>query len=278
MPVSEAEFAALVAIRDISAVGARADEARRSRHRRRTTFVRVAVVPAEPSAPLAWPREAGEVRVLGVPSSPAAAVARIAQVVRRAAAVPVSAFSLADLELFAGRERLTLRRLLEDLRAAGLDMVSDAPIDLVRDARRAVEEVNIAGLGLARLTVHRLSRADAPALFRRVADLQRAVGVIRVFAPFPRTASFTAAASGCDELRYVALARLIVDNVASIQVDWSRYGPKLTQIALTMGADDVEDPCADGNEEGTSTDELRRRVRAAGQDAVERNGRFDMLA
>ena len=38
----------------------------------------------------------------------------------------------------------------------------------------------------------------------------------------------------------MALARLVVDNVPSIQVDWSLYGPKLAQVALTVGADDVD--------------------------------------
>ena len=37
----------------------------------------------------------------------------------------------------------------------------------------------------------------------------------------------------------VALARLLVD-VPHVQVDWSLYGPKLAQVALTFGADDVD--------------------------------------
>ena len=37
----------------------------------------------------------------------------------------------------------------------------------------------------------------------------------------------------------VALARIVCENVPSIQVDWSLYGPKLAQVALTVGVDDV---------------------------------------
>ena len=37
--------------------------------------------------------------------------------------------------------------------AAGLELVAEAPFDRLQDARRSVEEVNIAGLALARLTV-----------------------------------------------------------------------------------------------------------------------------
>ena len=38
----------------------------------------------------------------------------------------------------------------------------------------------------------------------------------------------------------LALARLLVDNIDSIQVDWGRYGAKLAQVALIFGADDVD--------------------------------------
>ena len=74
--------------------------------------------------------------------------------------VPLSGFSLADLELLAAREAVTLRSLLEELRAAGLELVAEAPIDLLQSARRSIEEVNIAGLALARVTVHRLPGPD----------------------------------------------------------------------------------------------------------------------
>jgi len=57
--------------------------------------------------------------------------------------------------------------------------VAEAPIDLLRDARRSIEEVNISGLALARLTFHQLPAADAAAVLKDVAELQRAVGVVR---------------------------------------------------------------------------------------------------
>ena len=36
------------------------------------------------------------------------------------------------------------------------------------------------------------------------------------------------------------MARLLVDNIPTIQVDWSLCRPKLAQVALTVGADDVD--------------------------------------
>ena len=41
-------------------------------------------------------------------------------------------------------------------------------------------------------------------------------------------------------MKLIALARLVADNIPSIRVDWPLYGPKLAQVALTIGADDVD--------------------------------------
>ncbi len=266
MPVTDADLSTLAASHDIISLGMRADEVRRKRHGTRTTFVRVANVPADPGTPLEWP---------------AAAVERVTEVVARANSVPVSAFSLADLEQLAARDGVTLRSILEELRAAGLELVAEAPFDRLQDPRRSVEEVNIAGLSLARLTIHQLPSADISSLLKRVADLQQAVAVVRVFAPLPRTVNPAVPTTGFDDVKRVALARLIVDTVPSIQVDWALYGPKLAQVALTVGADDVDAVSAeDDTSQGprrAPLEEIRRNIRAAGQEPMERNGRFEIL-
>ena len=80
-------------------------------------------------------------------------------------------------------------------------------------------------------------------------------------------------------MKRVALARLFVSNIPSIQVDWSLYGPKLAQVALTVGANDVDavSPLDDTGEgrRRAPLEEVRRNIRAASLDPVERNGRFD---
>src|SRR5205823_5655791 len=128
---------------------------------------------------------------------------------------------------------------------AGLELVAEAPFDRLRDARRSIEDVNISGLALARLTIHQSPSVDPLPLVESVAELQRAVAVIRAFAPLPRRVNPAAPTTGYDDIRRVALARIVADNVPSIQVDWSLYGPKLAQVALTVGADDVDGVSAD---------------------------------
>jgi hypothetical protein len=279
MTVSAGDVNALAASHDVISLGRLADQVRRERHGLRTTFVRIADVTAEPRASLEWSASAGEVRIVGTPVSRAAAVLRVTEVVARARGVPVSAFSLDDLERLAAREIVPLRALLEELREAGLDLIAEAPFHQLRDPRRSIEEVNIAGLVLARLTLSGLPAADMVGVLKQVARLQEVVGVIRVLAPLHRTASHPVPTVGDDDVRDVALARLLVRDVPSIQVDWTLCGPSLAHVALTVGADDIGSVSA---KEKTSTgrwrvafEEVRRAIRKAGQEPVERNGRFE---
>jgi aminodeoxyfutalosine synthase len=278
MPVSDREIESLISSHDIITIGMRADEVRRRLHGTTTTFVRVVDLPAD-GGDIAIPHGAGEIRIVGAPATRPAAAGRVADVVPQARGIPVSAYSLADLEALAARENATLRSILEELRAAGLELVAEAPFDRLQDARRSIEEVNIAGLALARLTIHQLSGEDSTQQFKRVAELQRAVAVIRAFAPLPRRMNPAVPTTGFDDVKRVAMARLVVENVPSIQVDWALYGPKLAQVALTVGADDVDSVSAeDDTGEGrrrAPLEEIRRNIRAAGFDPAERNGRFD---
>lgn len=282
MSVTDADLATLSASHDIITLGMQADDVRRRMHGTVTTFVRVADVTAAPGDPVHVPPAAGEVRIVGMPASLAAAVGRVAEVRAAIGGRPLSGFSLSDLEQVSSLERQTLRTLLEELCAAGLELVAEAPFERLQDPRRSLEQVNIAGLALARLGVDRLPDGDPLLLLKQVAHLQRGVGFIRTFAPLPRRVNPAVPTTGYDDVKRVALARLVVDNIPSIQVDWSLYGPKLAQVALTMGADDIDGVSADDDlSEGrrrAPLEEIQRNIRAAGFDPAERNGRFELLA
>ena len=82
-------------------------------------------------------------------------------------------------------------------------------------------------------------------------------------------------------MKQIALTRLIADNIQSIQVDWSLYGPKLAQFALTIGANDVDavaavDPGILGTRR-SPIEEIRGNIRSAALEPVERNGRFEAI-
>lgn len=280
MTATAPDLSAFSASHDIITIGMHADDVRRRLHRGRTTFVRVADVEALPGVPIHVPPSAGEVRIVGTPESRASAVSRVAEVRAAASGQPLSGFALSDLEQISVREKITLRSLLEELCAAGLELVAEAPFDQLEDPRRAIEEVNIAGLALARLTIHQASAEDLVAGFKRVYALQRDVAVLRSFAPLSRRLNPAVPSTGFDDVRRVALARLVVENIPSIQVDWALYGPKLAQVALTMGADDIdavsaEDDVAQGRRRAP-LEEIQRNIRAAALEPVERNGRYEL--
>lgn len=280
MMATEIDLPGLAASHDIITLGMRADDARRHLHGASTTFVRVADVAAGPGGAIHVPPSAGEVRIVGVPASRAAAVARVGEVKAAAGGYPLSGFSLSDLEALSAREQVTLRALLEELCAAGLELVAEAPFDQLGDPRRAIEEVNIAGLALARLTIGTLPEGDVVDGLKQIVALQRDVAVLRSFAPLPRRVSPVLPSTGYDDVKRVALARLVVDNIPSIQVDWALYGPKLAQVALTMGADDLdgvsaEDDAGEGRRRAP-LEEIRRNIRAAGLEPIERNGRYEL--
>ena len=282
MPVSDAELESLAASHDIISLGIAADEERRRCHGTRTTFVRVADIDAAVGSPVVLPTAAGEIRIVGVPSSRDAAVQRVREGVAAGVTAPLSGFSLADLESLAVNEHVPLRELLEQLQAEGLELVAEAPFDRLRDPRRSVEEVNIAGMTLARLTIHQLQSADAIGLYKRIASLQYDVGVVRACAPLPRRVNAAVPTTGYDDLKRIALARVCLPDVPSIQVDWALYGSKLAQVALTFGADDLDAVSAiDDMSEGrrrSPLEEVRRNIHAAGLEPVQRNGRFDLVA
>ena len=88
--------------------------------------------------------------------------------------------------------------------------------------------------------------------------------------------------TGYDDVKSVAMARLAAPNIPTMQVDWLRYGPKLAQVALTFGADDIDnvtasDDAPDGRRRAP-LEEVRRNIEAAGLEPAERDGRFQLIS
>ena len=276
--ISLEDAQAILADRNLIAVGVRGDEARRARHGAKTTFVRVLEIhtDAVPGA-LSHGARAGEIRVTGKPPSVAAAIATVKAARALAGDTPLTAFSLADLLELAGGMTASLTDLAGRLAAAGLGIVADAPLDRLADPAAAIRAAKDGGLEVPRLTIHEAPPPGDAALrlFALARDVQAAVGGIRAFAPLPRITSVAQPSTGYDDVRQIAVARLLADNINSIQVDWPLYGPKLAQVALTMGADDVDGVSpleGDLGRRRSPLEEIRGNITAAGLEPYERNG------
>jgi CofH/MqnC C-terminal region len=279
------EYRSMLSTPDLIAVGVRGDEVRQRMHGARTTFVRVFEVHVDaPVAAAPSGMAAGELRIVGRPATAERAVQVVAASTALANGRPVTGFSISDLWDLAPAPA-AFAELCARLRDAGLEAVADMPIDEnMKDAAGAVTAARQSGLAVERLTVHRqLDGDDARiASVERASALQDAAGGFRVFAPLPRTMSVAAPTTGYADLRQIAMARVALSNIASIQVDWPLYGPKLAQVALTVGADDVDGvPSVDAGSLGTRRsplEEIKNNIRAAALEAVERDGRFRLLA
>jgi CofH/MqnC C-terminal region len=271
----------LLSTRDLIAVGVQGDDVRRRMHGARTTFVRVFEIPVgAPPPPRPSGLAAGEFRIVGRPATEGAAMEAVKATAALADGAPVTGFSLADVQALAP-DADALRALCGRLHDAGLEAIAETPLDRLDQPETAVRAARDAGLGVWRLTIDRLADSARIATVERARDLQAAVGGFRAFAPLPRTMSITAPTTGYDDLKRVALARLVVTNIDSIQVDWPLYGPKLAQVALTVGADDVDgitavDPGVLGTRR-SPIEEIKGNIRAAALEAVERDGRFRLL-
>jgi aminodeoxyfutalosine synthase len=86
--------------------------------------------------------------------------------------------------------------------------------------------------------------------------------------------------TGVDDLRTLAVSRLMVDNVEHLKAYWVASTPKIAQVELAFGADDVDGTIvsetiygAAGKKspEGLSVDDLVRLIREAGRTPVERD-------
>ncbi len=282
--LSDEDVAALAASRDIITLGMLASTVRRRLRGTEVTYVRVAdlkvsttngssgadVVPTFRSAD-----SAGEVRLFQTPKSLDAAISIVEKARDLAGDVPLTAFCLFELTKL--REGLPV--VLSALRKAGLETITQAPIDKLAEPERALEALADAGLKLARLTVNDPPQREWTAVCRQVAALQTRLQTIRSFAPLARKIDGTQPTTGYEDVKRIALSRLLVDNVDTIQVDWALYGPKLAQVALTFGADDIDSVAVESDESQgrrrSPVEEIRRSIQAAGFEPVERNGHFD---
>jgi aminodeoxyfutalosine synthase len=276
-PLQHGDRVLIAGSREVLALGMAADAMKRRRHGAGVTLVRVATIAVAEAARAEWPATAGEVRLEGTLADVDAAAAAVEFVAARAAGhVPVTGFSLADVERVTGGDVGQAEQVLTRLSRAGLTAIAAAPLDELEAPRDMLSAAAAAGLRVLRLTVER-SPAD-----RRFEQLERAstlcrAGGFEAFAPLPRRAAAATPTTGFEDVRQVALARLLVD-VPRIQVDWPLYGPKLAQVGLTFGADDVDgvSPLEETGEgrRRAPLEEIRRNITAASGEPIERDGLF----
>jgi hypothetical protein len=257
---------------DILSLGMLADEVRRARVGESVTYTRVVEMPG------LGPGGAGEaggpgveMRLTALPATLDEAEGLVAEAKMLAGAQLLTGFSLAEI---ADRHWGKLSDVLRRLKRAGLDAIAEAPIDLLRDAEDDLGACLDAGLPVRCLSLHSPIASDGRSSWLiHLRDLLKKFPLIDTVNPLSREQSITVPTTGYEDVRAVALARLVL-AVKNIQVDWTQYGPKLAQVALTFGANDLDrvstaDDASLGKRR-TSVEDVRRNIAAAGFTPVER--------
>ena len=280
LELSDADVDALETGRDIIVLGMLADAIRRKLHGTDATFVRVFDLKLESLSggvrlkPDATSVTAGEVRIFETPPTLDAATSIVTRALEGADGTPLSAFCLFELSKLPEGLPVTLRALKQ----AGLELIAQAPIDRLASPEHALEALTDAGLQLARLTIDETPGRKWTDACREVAAHQRRLRSLRAFAPLARRIDDTQPTTGYADVKRVAIARILIQEIPTIQVDWALYGPKLAQVALTFGADDIDSVSAiDDESQGhrrSPLEEIRRSIEAASLNPVERDARF----
>jgi hypothetical protein len=254
---------------DILSLGMLADEVRRARVGDTVTYSRVMELAtgAGTSAPVG-----AELRMSALPATFDETEALISEARMLAGPQLLTGFSLAEL---ADRHWGKLVDILKRLKRAGLDAIAEAPVDRLHDAEDALKACEAAGLPVRCLSLQSPLGGDGRASWLiHLRDLVTKFPAIDTVNPLSREQSITVPTTGYEDVRAVALARLVLPSVKTIQVDWAQYGPKLAQVALTFGANDLDRVSTVDDESlgrrRTSVEDVKRNIIAAGFTPVER--------
>ncbi len=177
--------------------------------------------------------------------------------------VHLHAFSAPEIWYVARLERLPLATVIERLVAAGLDSIPGGGAEILEDATRRRIWSRAKASTEQWLEVHREAhrqglRTTATMMFGvgepfsarvehllAVRELQDATGGFTAFIPWTFQEENTdlerevEPVGGFDYLRTLAISRLALDNVVHVQGSWVTQGPKVGQVSLFFGADDL---------------------------------------
>ena len=259
---------------DILSLGMLADEVRRARVGESVTFSRVLEIQGAPGvsgASGASGASGVEVRLSQLPESLDDAEGLVAEARMLAGPQLLTGFSLAEI---VDRHWGKLAEVLKQLKRAGLNAIAEAPVDRLQDAEGALQACEDAGLPVRCLSLQSPVSDGRSLWLVHVRTLLQKFPAIDTINPLSREQSIAVPTTGYDDVRAVALARLALPSVKNIQVDWTQYGPKLAQVALTFGANDLDRVSTSDDESlgkrRTSIEDVRRNIAAAGFTPVER--------
>jgi aminodeoxyfutalosine synthase len=222
--------------------------------------------------------------------------------------IHVKAFTAVEVFFFHRLYRMSVERVLTELKEAGLDSMPGGGAEIFANEtrKRIIKGKADAGQWLDVMrTAHRLGiPSNATMLYGHVENIEdRADHLMRLrelqdetggfvtfiplaFQPWEAPAMRLPETTGFEDLKAIAVARLMLDNVPHVKSYWIMITPRLAQVGLSFGADDVDGTVTEekiAHDAGARTPhaltvhELVRLIREAGRRPVERDTVFNVV-
>ena len=216
--------------------------------------------------------------------------------------VHLKALTMVEIGYLARREKLSVQRTLQQLKDAGIDSLPGGGAEIFNErVRRIICDHKIDGtewIETAR-AAHKLGlKSNATMLYGhvetpedrvdhliRLRELQDDTSGFQTFIPLAFHPTNTAmqhlpSTSGFQDVKAIAVARLLLDNFPHIKAYWIMMTPKIAQVAQRFGADDIDGTVVEEkiyHDAGAVTpqslrrDQLLRLISHSGRQAVERD-------
>jgi aminodeoxyfutalosine synthase len=229
----------------------------------------------------------------------------IAGLKERYAGVHLKAFTMVEVAYLARRAKISIRETLEKLKAAGVDSLPGGGAEVFSErVRRIICDHKIDGdewLETAR-TAHRIGlKSNCTMLYGHLETPEDSVDhlvklravqdetggfvtfIPLAFHPANTALSHLSSTSGFDDLKQIAISRLMLDNIPHIKAYWIMMTPGVAQIAQRFGANDIDGTVVEEkiyHDAGAQTaqhlrrQDLLRLIREAGREPVERDTRY----
>jgi len=222
--------------------------------------------------------------------------------------VHIQAFTCVEIAHLAGLAGKSVAETLKELMAAGLGSIPGGGAEVFSPRIRALTcEKKLSGDGWIQVAkaAHGLGlRSNATMLYGHIETIEERVehlemlrsaqdetGGFLTFIPLafhPKNTELSdlSRTSGIEDLKNIAVARCFLDNFPHIKAYWVMIGPKLAQVALSFGADDVDGTVKEevithmagaDTDQAMSRKELVRMIREAGREPVERDTLYKVI-
>ncbi|MBF0516137.1 MAG: aminofutalosine synthase MqnE [Nitrospirae bacterium] len=219
--------------------------------------------------------------------------------------VQIKAFTAVEIDHFTKLSGLGLQGTLSKLKAHGLDMLPGGGAEIFNEgvrARLCPEKIHASRWLEIHEAAHNLGiKSNATMLYGHIEtyedrvehlmalrQLQDSTGGFQAFIPLSYqpvdAVETTRYPSGIDDLKTIAISRLVLDNFPHIKAYWIMLGQKICQIALFFGATDIDGTVIEekiAHSAGASsapaltTAEMIHLITRAHKEAVQRNATYE---